>query len=389
MDNTYVNIMLVVFLVLAALAIDVGYMYVSDEELQHVAELSALAGAQAIKQGIHVRIQGNPKEIGAVVNDTVQASARVAAVETAIGDHKAVALVEVPNNNTNNMTTENYVTVGFWDNNTKKYTSGGTPVNAIQVSTKRTAESESVGLGEMGSFIARMTGMETANYNPVAVAALPAKVRANFALSAEACGSGCSYPEICRIAERKMALSGGKPTGKAGAGDRFAFTSMAYPVVGSSTLSDLICGDLPPQDLCGKNVFVATLSGEVTLRDMESMMYNPKADSSNKEYDKTSGKLLGWWVIAPVVDSLPTRQVEGFEERPVTGYALVRISRICANGPPGCAQKGASFDAPASMCGNENGLYIDRITCVGCGTKAMLQLPGLHPVLVNQPADKQ
>jgi hypothetical protein len=383
MDTTYVNIMLVVFLVMAALAIDVGYMYVSDEDLQHTAGLSAMAGAQAIKQGLHARIQADPKELKPAAEDTVQAPARVAAVETAIGDHKAVALIEVPNNNTNNMTTENNITVGFWDAAAKKYTAGGTPVNAIQVRTKRTAESESVGLGEMGSTIAKITGMETVNFNPVAIAAIPAQVRANFAISADLCAGGCAYPNICQIPEKKLSRNEADPNKKTSASGRYAITSMAYPLSGGSSLSDMICGEMPPQDLCGKKIFVAAAAGDEPLRDIESMMYNPKVDSSNKEYDKKTGKLLGWWVIAPVVDALPSDKATGIVELPVSRYALVRISKICATGPAGCAQKGVAFDAPVALCGQESGLYIDRISCVGCGTKEMLQMPGLFPVIVQ------
>jgi NAD-dependent dihydropyrimidine dehydrogenase PreA subunit len=172
-------------------------------------------------------------------------------------------------------------------------------------------------------------------------------------------------------------------TEKPSTGSNYAFTTLAYQVVGESALSDAICREMPPQDVCGKTVFTTLGTGEAALRDIESMMYNPKIDNSNKEYDKSNGKLLGWWVIAPVVDSLPTKQGSGFEERAVTRYALVRISKICATGPTGCSQNGTSFDSPATLCGQNNGLYIDRISCVGCGTREMMQMPGLHPVLVK------
>jgi len=379
MDTTYVNIMLVVFLVLSALAIDVGYMYVSDEDLQHTAELSALAGAQAIKQGIHAKLQSKPGELNSVENDTVQASARVAAVETAIGDHRAVALIEVPNNDTNNMTTENYVTVGYWDSITKKYTAGGAPVNAIQVRTKRTAESESVGLGELGSVFAKITGMETMNFNPVATATISAKARASFVISEESCDPGCTFPNICKIQERKLTRGADKDS----PGKGFAFTTLAYPAGPDSSLSDMVCREMPPQDVCGKTVFTTLGKGNAAIADIESMMYNPKIDTSNKEYDKTTGKLLGWWIIAPVIDSLPSKGGNIFEERTVTRYALVRISRVCASGATGCSQNGTSIDSPAALCGQENGLFFDRISCVGCGTKEMISLPGLHPVLVK------
>lgn len=379
MDTTYVNIMLVVFLVMAALAIDVGYMYVSDEDLQHAAELSSLAGARGIKQAAHAQLQVNPREMDNVMRDTTQASARVAAMESATGAHKAVALIEVHNNNTNSMTTENSMTVGYWNAATKTYTPGETPVNAIQVRTKRTAESESVGLGEMGSMIARITGMETMNFNPVAIAAIPPLARTNIALSREMCESGCSYPNICTPAERRLTAGSSAEGGT----NHFAFTTLAVPVTGDMTLSAMICREMPPQDVCGRPVFTTLGAGADTLRDVEAMMYDPKFDDSNKEYDKKSGKLLGWWVIAPVVDTLPTKSGSQFEERLVTRYALIRISRICVPGASGCAQSGTSFDAPAEQCGNETGLFIDRISCVGCGSREMLQMPGLHPVIVQ------
>jgi hypothetical protein len=235
----------------------------------------------------------------------------------------------------------------------------------------------------MGSFIAKITGMETENYAPVAIAAIPPKARANFAISAAACDTGCTYPNVCSITERKLVRSGGG-AGKPSGANMYAFTTMAYPVTGEATLSDMICRDMPAQDLCGKTIFTALGTSEDALRDIESMMYSLKVDSTNKEYDKKTGKLLGWWVIAPVVDSLPSGQGSGFEERPVARYALVRISKVCATGPTGC---GRTFDSPAAACGQENGLYIDRISCAGCGTRAMSLMPGLHPVLIKSVPD--
>jgi len=106
-------------------------------------------------------------------------------------------------------------------------------------------------------------------------------------------------------------------------------------------------------------------------------------DASNKEYDKGSGKLLGWWVIAPVTDCPQAPQEAAFAKQTVTRYALVRISRICAPGGSGCQQNNTSFEAPAATCGTDKGLYIDRISCVSCSSKALLTFPGLHPVLVK------
>src|SRR5215471_21438805 len=107
MDTTYVGIMLVVFLVIAALAIDIGYMYVSDEDLQNAAETSALAGAGAIKQRMLLQIQTEPGKLNDVVSDRVQTSARGAAIDQASGIHKAAALMEIANIFNDTPTTEN------------------------------------------------------------------------------------------------------------------------------------------------------------------------------------------------------------------------------------------------------------------------------------------
>ena len=96
-----------------------------------------------------------------------------------------------------------------------------------------------------------------------------------------------------------------------------------------------------------------------------------------------SGFRSGSQIIAPVADCSKSRPEAPFERRLVKKYALVRISRICAPGPTGCQQNNTSFDAPASVCGSDQGLFIDRISCVNCNGKELLTFPGLNPVLVN------
>ena len=92
MDNTYTGIMLVVFLVIAALAIDIGYMYVSEEDLQNAAGASAIAGAHAIQQRVRNQIQTDPKRLKDVVNDQVQAAARGAAGAASLAAGFSVSL---------------------------------------------------------------------------------------------------------------------------------------------------------------------------------------------------------------------------------------------------------------------------------------------------------
>ncbi len=382
MDNHYVSIMLVAFLVLAALAINIDYLYVAEDDLHAMAESSALIGAREIKSRLMDQIRTDPGRLAQVTGDTVQSAARNAVVTHALGNHKESALIQVLNNDANRLTTANDLTVGFWNTSTQSYTPGMTPVNAIQVRTRRTSESESVGIGNIGTILGKITGVQKFNYTPEAIAAIPPRANANFALCGAACGGECTFPRVCTVPERKMVSEPPKPGGVPES-QRYASTSLMNEMGPSITLSDMICMEMPAQEVCGKEIQTILDTRGNGLRDLESMMYNPNVDVSNKEYDKATGKLAGWWVIAPVTACPSARQDTAFEKHRVTGYALVRISRICAPGPAGCQQNNTSFTAPDAVCGIDSGLYIDRISCVGCGSRAMLALPGLQPMLVR------
>nr|AOR51056.1 hypothetical protein [uncultured bacterium pAG2] len=386
MDTTYVSTLLVVFLVLASLAVSIGYLYVDEDDLRSMAEVSSRTGANTIKKRMLEQVSADPGRLESVLNDTVQTAARNVATDHAMGKYKESALMHVLNDNSNRLTTSNDVTVGFWNISTRTYTPGETPVNAMQVRTRRTAESETVGIGNIGKFLGILYGVQQFDYTPDAVAALPARANASFALCTEACGSSCSYPQICSVPERAMVSTPWSSGKTAPTTNRLASTYLMYQLNSAINLSDLICAGTSSQDICRKDILTSLDPQVSALRDMESMMYNPNVDVSNKEFDEISGKLLGWWVIAPVTDCPEARQGTDFTKQAVTRYALVRISRICAPGGSGCQQNNTSFDAPASTCGDNTGLYIDRISCVSCSSKALLTFPGLHPVLVKSPS---
>lgn len=384
MDTTYVSIMLVVFLVVTGLAIDIGYMYVSEEDLQTTAETAALSGAEAIKQRILFQVQHDPKKIQQATTDLVQPAARSAAVEAVSGKHTAAALMELANNNGNALTENNDVTVGFWDVTNRTYQPGGTPVNAIQVRTKRTAESSSVGLGNLGSFLARITGTESFGSTPVAIAAIPLGTRSNIAVCSEvAADQSCTYPEVCAVAEKKLIPAGSDVVGSQ-AGGHYLYTSLLHPPTITNTMSEMVCQEMPQQQVCSTGIYTAAGTDNAILRDIKAMMYDPKVDSGNKEFDK-SGRLLGWWVVVPVTDCGAVKPLDSFELRTVTKYAMVRISRICASGKPGCGHEGTVTSQSPIACGAaDEGIYIDRIASVACGSKSLKEFPSLHPVLVEQ-----
>lgn len=377
MDTAYIGIMVVVFLALVALAIDIGYMYVTDDDLKSAAETAAREGARAIKQRMLTRIKTDPAKVREIAADPVQSEARTAAIEAAQGQHHATALIEVANREINHLADGNDITVGFWDAASRTYTPGGAPVNAMQVRTRRTAESETVGLGNLGSMLSKLTGAQTDNFTPDAIAALPPMATTNIALFVGDCDQGCRYPNVCTIPERKMSRDS-----QEGANNRYAYTSLLHSLDDKS-LSDVVCMDLPPQEVCKKEIFTTSDADNQGLRDLESMMYNPNTDLSNKEFDK-GGAITGWWVVVPVIDSPPLLETETIEKHAVTRYALIRIRRICVNGIAGCQQNGTAFKSPVSACSGGEGLYIDRISYVECGSKDMRNFPGLRPVLVEE-----
>lgn len=383
MDTSYVTIMLVVFLVLTGLAIDIGYMYVSDEDLQHSAEMAALNGAESLKKRLLLQAQHPPGKLAQVSADPLQSAARSVAVDTATGKHSASALVALMNDNGNALTENNDITVGFWNMSSRSYTPGGTPVNAMQVRARRTAESSSVGLGSLGTFVAKISGTASFGSTPVAVAALVPGTRSNIAICAAACEPSCSYPDVCSVPERRMSHVPWDPQRGNSSADRYLYTSLLHPVTITNTMSDLVCQEMPVQEVCGLPIFTAAMKTDTILRDLKAMMYDPTVDSSNKEYDN-NGKLAGWWVVVPATDCAGFQAGETFEQHTVVKYSLVRISRICAAGEPGCGKTSARADQPAVACvpGGE-GLYIDRISCVGCDNASKKQFFGLRPVLVN------
>ncbi|WP_224963035.1 pilus assembly protein TadG-related protein [Geomonas subterranea] len=382
-DTSYVTIMLVVFLVVTGLAIDIGYMYVSEEDLQHSAEMAALTGAQSIKQRYLLQAQTDPARLPDVSRDPVQSQARGVAVDLVTGKHDAAALVGLLNNNGNALTGDNDITVGFWNMSSRSYTPGATPVNAMQVRTRRTAESSSVGLGTLGTFIAKISGTEDFGSTPVATAALVPGTRSNIAICAEACQPSCTFPQICSITERRMSHAAWDPNSGGSLSGHYLYTSLLHPVTITNSMSDLVCQEMPVQEVCGLPIFAAASDSDVVLRDVKAMMYDPQVDRSNKEYDK-NGRLVGWWVIVPATDCSGFLPAGSYQQHKVARYSLVRISRICTSGAAGCGKSSGQGDLPATSCTpGGDGLYIDRISCVGCDSQARKLLPGLRPVLVD------
>ena len=143
----FVAIFIAVFIAMAALVIDMGYMYVTKGQLQTASDAAALAGIQQIKEN------ANPF-------DTAQTNARLLAYTTAGKNQAAAKAVVLANSGANGepMPSDNDITVGFWHFSSHTYTSPpptGMPANAMKVRARRSQDSPA---GAVNTFLAKIMG---------------------------------------------------------------------------------------------------------------------------------------------------------------------------------------------------------------------------------------
>jgi len=128
-----VALSLVVFMGFAALVIDVAYFYHTRHQLQGAADAAALAGAANL-DGSNLTTQLLAR----------QEAFKYAGLNTASGS--SVVLSPVAQNN-NALSHDNDITVVNWDDTlSPRYDTGRTPINAVQVRTRRTSDSPGLGV---------------------------------------------------------------------------------------------------------------------------------------------------------------------------------------------------------------------------------------------------
>lgn len=363
----YVAVGLVVFILIAGLAIDLGYMFVTKAELQNAADAGALAGAQKMKQA------GMP-------HDASQSPARVAAKQIAQMNLAANSNVQLADDGTNTLSNGNDMTVGYWDSSNRTYTPGaaGTNIfNAMQVRPRRTNLSPA---GPVDTFLAKIRPeLHTMEAAALGIAAFPPKASNYMAICPQACGT-CNYdpanpaidpndPSTWPAACNNVFISQPSPDpGGTNSADKFAWSSLLNPVTSSSDLVRLLQSNEPAQNVCGKEIY--TTMGTLTdvLREMESNMYNPSYDGSNKSKN-AAGEVTEWWVEIPVTTSCPPGAAGGFDPKLVIGYAKIRIQAICSPGGGGAAYQSGSGECLTGYSGN---VIYDRIMCVDCAYSDIL-----------------
>ena len=141
----------------AALAVDASYFYLLKNRLQTTADVAVLAASRQL-----------PDE------DAARAT--------------ALAYVEknMPANNHGNVLAAADVVVGNWDSDTRVFTPGNNPVNAVRVVTRRSQANENA----PGTFFANVLGFSSVNIGTLAIAASIADEEACvLALSGSASGA--------------------------------------------------------------------------------------------------------------------------------------------------------------------------------------------------------
>ena len=327
-------------------------MYVAKGKLQSAADAGALAGASQLRSsGIGA---ANP-------NDLIQTAARNEAIKFAnvSGNMAAGKTVVIANNNTNTLTDDNDIAVGNW--NGTAFRPYSTPVNAIEVRTRRTSGSPG---GQVDVFLGRVLralpggGADWGKMSAAAVAIASLPVRAN------------NYISICQASCTGVSSDPSNPTvisppreyvrdPNAPGINSFAWTSLLNSVSSASGISPLICSDQPNQDVCGKKIWTTQGTVSDLFKDMEGTFNDPNYDKENKEF--SGGNVSAWWIIVPV--TVLSQCNPGNQPTPsdIWGYALVRVISVCDTGGGNACRPYSSHP-----CTYPHEIVIDRIACVDC-----------------------
>jgi uncharacterized membrane protein len=128
-------LLLFIMLGFGALAVDIGYFYHVKNELQVAADAAASAGA--------IDLDGTN-------NPTQTISRNIVSLYAGL-NNAAGSPVLVSSDGTSIISPGNDITVGFWDISTgyTAFSAGTLTINAVQVRTRRTADSPGGGVGKL------------------------------------------------------------------------------------------------------------------------------------------------------------------------------------------------------------------------------------------------
>jgi Flp pilus assembly protein TadG len=319
-------LMIFVLIGFVGFAIDIGYMYVAKGQLQNAADAAAVAGATLLDG----------------TDTTTQLDARTEAVTFAAANKAAGTNVSLASNNTNTLSPVtaaggNDITVGNWDPDTfpaEPYKAGRTPINAVQVRTRRTVSDLSSPQGQVRLFFSKVIGWGQMSASATAIATANRFVPAIVL---------CTSSGLCSMTGQQFYINNNDSS--------LITESVAWSVfsdaasVPSSKIKKYINGTLKiTDDMCGK--CITTTQGTDTIGDLADAFANPNFDRKNK--DITGTTVTAWRIRVPLVDypcgketspaCPPYAQGGNKEPYHVTGWAKINMTTV--TGPGGGNQMG-------------------------------------------------
>lgn len=318
---TVIFFLVLFILPIFALVLDITYLYLVRGQMHNAADAAALAGARELDR------QKGPDE---------QDPARQKAGEFALKNTADAEPVLLLDDGSNSYSGANDITVGHWDGSA--YQAGATPVNAIQVWSRRTQGSPS---GEFGLFWGRFIstadtpgGYPFLRVGAFATAVIPEKVEAPLSICIDATvPENVNLPHLFYWAPYSSEVA---DQGQYGIAWTLFSTNQATP---TKELVDFFCdkplGKCPPDPVYSSNGFVHAVA-----REFRCAFYNPDHDRAHKTFDPPgSNKVSSWRVLVPVFDRCPPgEQPKAFNIRrfswvTVTDvFATVKPESFCACG---------------------------------------------------------
>ncbi len=364
--------LLPVVLLFAAMAMDFSYMYVAKGQLQNAADAAALAGAAML-----VRNDGLQPTAGDM------SAARDKAAQFALTNKAAGQNIVIDKNSD--------ITFGYWDNH---YTSGGAPINAIQVRAAR--DTASAG-GQVPIIFGRLFGWDKMGAAAIATAAIPARATSSIALCPDFCQGG--IPSGLKEFTPPVLMDTGPSTPSV---NIYAWTSYDSNVTSTSDVRDLICSQNNiSKTACGETIYSSMGTQANSLCNLESQMYNPYFDSGNKDTITILNGVntTGWWMVVPITQSCPPgAQGNAWDPKPIIGYASIHVMAICTTGCGSGSIKApcsSLYSAPSNVCNSiatkygfktseiHNKMIIDKYQCINCDSSGSF-FPARRVVLVQE-----
>jgi Flp pilus assembly protein TadG len=322
-------LMIFVLIGFVGFAIDIGYMYVAKGQLQNAADAAAVAGATLLDG----------------TDTTPQLAARTEAVTFAAANKAAGTNVSLASNNTNTLSPVtaaggNDITVGNWDPDAfpaEPYKAGRTPINAVQVRTRRTVSDLSSPQGQVRLFFSKVIGWGQMSASATAIATANRFVPAIVL---------CTSSGLCSMTGQQFYINNNDPSLVTESVAWSVFSS--DPNVDANTINKYINGTLKiTNDFCGQCITTTQGTGS-PINNLAAAFANPNFDKKNK--DITGSTVTAWRIRVPLVDypcADPTKAAcppytqgsgAGNEPYHVTGWAKINLTAVTAQG--GANQKG-------------------------------------------------